>query len=206
MRASHSQPQIPSQSADSIRTRGRAGTRRESLQEHGCWTRGARLTLGACPSCFPTGSRTGSLPSRSRAAHAAEVFAVVTAQHLDALGFCPETEEDMRAELEPPALSAQLLIRDRVAAQWWAVVRDPGDSITRAWIVSDPRLTDAVGDELARVGWSTMLPWISEHARRIRTTCTRFVPDARPAARPHTGISRPPASNTGAPSGTWSAP
>jgi ribosomal protein S18 acetylase RimI-like enzyme len=115
-------------------------------------------------------------------AHVNEVFEIVAAECTDAYGFCPITAEDVRSELEYPAsgLSPQLLIRDRedgAAVQWWVVIQEPGDPVFGAKIRSHPRLPDAIGDELARVGWATMLDWIRVAAPpgqdevRIRSGC-----------------------------------
>jgi ribosomal protein S18 acetylase RimI-like enzyme len=106
---------------------------------------------------------------RATGAHVDEVFDIVAAELTDAFGFCPDTAEDVRADLEPPegALSTQWLIRgheDGVPAQWWAALQVPGDPIFYAWIRSRPTLPGAVGDELARVGWTTLLDWIAEAA------------------------------------------
>jgi mycothiol synthase len=97
----------------------------------------------------------------------AEVFELVAAEHTAAFGFCPETEEDVRSMLEPPAAGASIehVVRDigGAIAQWWGAFRDPGDPITRAWISTHPQLPDADSDELARAGWAMMLDWIRAH-------------------------------------------
>jgi len=115
-------------------------------------------------------------------ADADEVFGVVSAEFTEAFGFCPLTVEDVRADLEVPqgSRSHQRLIRDRrdgVAVQWWAATLWAGDPTFHAWIRSDPRLARADGDELARLGWTTLLDWIAEVAPggqdevRIRSGC-----------------------------------
>jgi ribosomal protein S18 acetylase RimI-like enzyme len=100
-------------------------------------------------------------------AHAPEVFEVSAAEQTAVFGLCPDTEEDVRAILEPPptAASIQFLVRDpsQEPVQWWSVLRDPGDPIPHAWVASHPRLPDPVSDHLARVGWAMMLDWISAH-------------------------------------------
>jgi mycothiol synthase len=96
-----------------------------------------------------------------------EVYRLVAAEQTAAFGFCPETEEDVRSILEPPAAAAstEYLVRDcdGAAMQWWGVLRDPGDPITHAWISTHPRLLDADADALARAGWAAMLDWIRVH-------------------------------------------
>ncbi len=96
-----------------------------------------------------------------------EVFELVAAEQTAAFGFCPDTEEDVRSMLEPPAAAASIehVVRDAdgAVAQWWVALRDPGDSITHAWISTHPQLPDAVSDELARAGWAMMLDWIRAH-------------------------------------------
>jgi ribosomal protein S18 acetylase RimI-like enzyme len=115
-------------------------------------------------------------------AHVLEVFEIVAAECTAAYGFCPVTVDDVQAELEYPrtALSKQRLIRagqDGTAVQWWVVMQEPGNPVVSAKIRSHPRLTDAIGDELARVGWATMLDWIREAAAtgqdevQIRSAC-----------------------------------
>jgi ribosomal protein S18 acetylase RimI-like enzyme len=115
----------------------------------------------------PAGLPAGFTLEPATGAHAPEVFEVCAAEETAAFGFCPDTEEDVRGMLEPPATAAstQLLIRDRTGApvQWWAVLRDPGDPITHAWIATHPGLPDQVSDELARSGWTMMLDWIRAH-------------------------------------------
>ena len=97
----------------------------------------------------------------------AEVFELVAAEQSAAFGFCPDTEEDVRSMLEPPAGAASIehLVRDSdgVVAQWWVAFRDPGDPITYAWISTHPHLPEADSDELARAGWAMMLDWIRAH-------------------------------------------
>ncbi len=113
---------------------------------------------------LPAGLPAGFTLEPATGAHAPEVFGLCAAEQTAAFGFCADTEEDVRALLEPPATAAgiQFLIRDASDSpvQWWAVLRDPGDPITHAWTSSDPRLLATVSDELARAGWSLMLDWI----------------------------------------------
>ena len=70
------------------------------------------------------------------------MFELVAAEQTAAFGFCPDTEEDVRSILEPPAAAASIehLVRDADGAvvQWWVVLRDPGDPITHAWISTHP--------------------------------------------------------------------
>jgi ribosomal protein S18 acetylase RimI-like enzyme len=99
--------------------------------------------------------------------HLAEVFQLVAAEQTAAFGFCPDTEEDVRSMLEPPAAAACIehLVRDAAGAvvQWWVVLRDPGNPITHAWISTHPQLLEADADALARAGWAVMLDWIRAH-------------------------------------------
>ena len=115
----------------------------------------------------PAGLPDGFTLERATSASVAEAFGLVTAEHTAAFGFCPDTEEDVRSILEPPATAASVehLVRDPAGAvvQWWVVLRDPGDPITHAWISTHPQLTDVDSDELARRGWSAMLDWIQTH-------------------------------------------
>ena len=95
--------------------------------------------------------------------HAPEVFAMVAAERTAAFGFCPDTLEDVRAELEPTeSTAAEFLVRDvdGSAVQWWVAIIDPGEPVFYAWINGDPRLPDALHDELAAAGWSTLFDWI----------------------------------------------
>ena len=111
------------------------------------------------PAAFTLEPATGAL--------VAEVFELVAAEQTAAFGFCPETKEDVRSILEPPAAAACIehVVRDAdgAVAQWWVALRDPGDPITHAWISTHPHLSDAVSDELARAGWAVMLDWIRAH-------------------------------------------
>lgn len=115
----------------------------------------------------PAGLPEGFTIERATAAHLAEVFEVVSAEETAAFGFCPDTEEDIRADLEPPAGSASLqhVVRDESGAlvQWWAAQRDPGDSITGIWMATHPRLADAVSDALANAGFRMMFDWLRAH-------------------------------------------
>jgi hypothetical protein len=106
----------------------------------------ATLLPGAgLPEAFTTEPATGS--------HAAEVFELLAAELTAAFGLCPDTEEDVRANLEPAegGRSMQLLVRERdggSVAQWWAALRDPGDPVFHAWTRTHPRLPESVGDDL----------------------------------------------------------
>ena len=115
---------------------------------------------------LPVGIPAGFTPEPATGAHV-EAFRLVAAEQTAAFGFCPETEEDVRSVLEPPAAAAstEYLVRDCDGAvmQWWGVLRDPGDPITHAWISTHPRLRDADADALARAGWAAMLDWIRVH-------------------------------------------
>ncbi len=116
---------------------------------------------------LPAGLPAGFTLEPATGAHVAEAFQLVAAEQTAAFGFCPDTEEDVRSILEPPAAAAgiQHLVRDADGAvvQWWVVLRDPGDPITHAWISTHPQLPDADADALARTGWAAMLDWIRAH-------------------------------------------
>ena len=128
----------------------------------------------------PAGLPAGFTLEPATGAHAPEVFELSAAEQTAAFGFCPDTEEDVRSFLEPPATATSIehLVRDAggTVVQWWAVLRDPGDQITHAWILTHPRLPDAVSDELARTGWAMMLDWIRAHP-----------PDGEDALQVHSG-------------------
>ena len=100
--------------------------------------------------------------------HATEIFAVCEAEMTEAYGFCPDTVEDTRADLEPPEVtdSYQHVVRDADGSvvQWWAAIHDPGDPIVYTWNRSHPHLPPAAADELARTWWATTQPWIRSHA------------------------------------------
>ena len=117
---------------------------------------------------LPTRLPEGFTSEPATGAHASEVFDVCAAELVAAFGFCPDTEEDVRAELEPPqgSQATQHVVRDAdgAVAQWWGVVRTPGDPIFWAWIRSHPGLAADAGDELARLAWPMMLDWIRQHA------------------------------------------
>lgn len=116
---------------------------------------------------LPAGLPAGFTLEPATGTHVAEAFRLVAAEQTAAFGFCPDTEEDVRSILEPPAAAAgtQHLVRDAngTVVQWWVVLRDPGDPITHAWISTHPRLLDADADALARAGWAAMLDWIRAH-------------------------------------------
>jgi hypothetical protein len=57
---------------------------------------------------LPAGLPAGFTLEPATGAHAAEVFELVAAEETAAFGFCTDTEEDVRAELEPPAGAASL--------------------------------------------------------------------------------------------------
>jgi len=113
---------------------------------------------------LPMGLPAGFTSEPATGVHVPEVFELVAAEQTAAFGFCPETEEDVRSILEPPAVAASMehVVRDAdgAVAQWWVALRDPGDPITHAWISTHPRLQDTVSDELARTGFALMLDWI----------------------------------------------
>jgi len=107
--------------------------------------------------------------SRATGKDAAEVHELVAADVTAVLGFCPVTEEDIRACLEPPAeaRSISLLVRDRPGgslAQWWDGCQDPGGSQFYIGVRTDPRVPDSVGDELTQDAWKTLRDWICREA------------------------------------------
>ena len=116
---------------------------------------------------LPAGLPAGFSLEPATGAHVADVFELVVAEQTAAFGFCPDTEEDVRSLLEPPATAAssQHVVRDADGAvvQWWMALRDPGDPISHAVVSTHPRLPDAVADELARTGFAVMLEWFRAH-------------------------------------------
>jgi ribosomal protein S18 acetylase RimI-like enzyme len=116
---------------------------------------------------LPAGLPAGFTLEPATGAHVAEVFELVAAEQEAAFGFCPDTEEDVRSMLEPPAVAAhtEQLVRDPDgrAVQWWVAMRAPGDPIVHSWLTSHPRLPDAVSDELARAGWEVAFDWVRAH-------------------------------------------
>ena len=158
---------------------------------------------------LPAGLPAGFTIEPATGAHVAEVFALLEAEQTAAYGFCPDTPEDVRSELElaATAVSTEHLIRDAAGqvVQWWVALRDAGDPITQAWICPHPDLPDAVSDELARTGWALLLDWIRDTRWRAATAssrCTRVAPRAAP---PTPGIWPRPGSPTSGPSGRCSA-
>ncbi|MGH3348715.1 MAG: GNAT family N-acetyltransferase [Nocardioides sp.] len=116
---------------------------------------------------LPAGLPAGFTLEPATGAHAPEVFDLVAAERIDAFGFCPDSLEDVRADLEPTASEAvQFVVRDAdgSAAQWWVAVTDPGDPVVHAWISSHPRLPADVHDELSAAGWVVLLGWVREQA------------------------------------------
>ncbi|QBR91130.1 GNAT family N-acetyltransferase [Nocardioides euryhalodurans] len=101
-------------------------------------------------------------------AHAPEVHQIIAAEQVAAFGFCADTEEDARAELEPPPTmdSLQHVVRDGTGrvVQWWFAFHVPGDPLLGTGITSDPALPDEVHDELTAAGWGLLLPWLTDHA------------------------------------------
>jgi ribosomal protein S18 acetylase RimI-like enzyme len=96
------------------------------------------------------------------------MFAVSSAEAVDAFGFNPETIEDVRAFVEhpPETKTFLMLVRDDNAdlVQWWIALNDPGDPIFVAWTVSHPRLAADVNDKLAAAAWTTLLGWVRRNA------------------------------------------
>ena len=90
------------------------------------------------PAGFTTEPATG--------AHAPEVFELLAAERIAAFGFCPDSLEDVRANLEPTESQAvEHLVRDPHGSlmQWWVAITDPGEPIFYSWIASHPRLPTA---------------------------------------------------------------
>ena len=116
---------------------------------------------------LPTGLPAGFTLEPATGAHAPEVFEMLAAQRTDAFGFCPDSLEDVRADLEPTASeSVEFVVRDAdgSVAQWWVALTDPGDPVFHSWICSHPRLPADVHDELSAAGWATLLGWVRSDA------------------------------------------
>jgi ribosomal protein S18 acetylase RimI-like enzyme len=116
---------------------------------------------------LPAGLPAGFTLEAATGAHAPEVFEVVAAEEVEAFGFCPDSLEDVRAELEPTASTAvQLVVRDPEGSvvQWWMALTEPGDPTFHAFLASHPGLAADVHDELSAAGWAALLGWIREHA------------------------------------------
>ncbi len=117
---------------------------------------------------LPAGLPAGFTLEPATGAHVGEVFSMCAAELAAAFGFCPETVEDTRAYLEPPAVSdcQQFVVRDADGSvvQWWGAVHDPGDPVVFTWIRGHPRLTATTATALADIWWVTMQPWIRSHA------------------------------------------
>ena len=116
---------------------------------------------------LPTGLPAGFAVEPATSAHVAEVHELFEAEQSAAFGFCTDTVEDVRALLDPPAGAAshQHLVRDtdgRVV-QHWLGLRDPGDPITHAIVVTHPELPDTVSDALAGAGFAVLLGWVRAH-------------------------------------------
>ena len=116
---------------------------------------------------LPAGLPAGFTLEPATPAHVGEVFELARDEQEAAFGFCPDTEEDVRALLEPPAGAASLqhLVRDTEGkvVQYWVALRDPGDPISHAYMSNHPELPDALSDGLARAGYAMMLDWIRAH-------------------------------------------
>ncbi len=122
--------------------------------------------------------------------HLADLYELVSAESTAVLGMCPHTVEDVRSWITPPegGLSAQLLVRDRdhgAPAQWWGAFRDPGGQIVYAFVLTHPRVTDAVGDRLAAAGWAALLDWIRRELvdEGVETTVQSGMAHGNDAAR-----------------------
>ena len=94
-----------------------------------------------------------------------EVFDLAAAELDAAFGFNPDTAEDVRSWLEPPAgsRSEQLLIREGdqgALVQWWGAFQDPGGEVWRTWIRTHPTVPVPVGDMLCRFGYAKLLNWM----------------------------------------------
>lgn len=116
---------------------------------------------------LPAGLPAGFTLEPATGAHAAEVFEMVAAERIDAFGFCSDSLEDVRADLEPTASEAvEFVVRDSDGAvvQWWVAVTDPGDPVFHAWINSHPRLAADLHDELSAAGWEVLLDWVRARA------------------------------------------
>ncbi|HZJ06484.1 MAG TPA: GNAT family N-acetyltransferase [Nocardioidaceae bacterium] len=111
--------------------------------------------------------------SPASSTHLAEVYHLTVAEMSAVLGYCSDTEEDVRSWLEPPseASSAQVLVRDKAGtlAQWWGALRAPGDPRFEMWVHTDSAVSEADGDELTRVGYQTMLAWVRDAAGTERS-------------------------------------
>ncbi len=104
----------------------------------------------------------------------AEVYALVVDAMSAVLGYCSDTEEDVRSWLEPPegAQSAQVLVHDKetgTLAQWWGVLQAPGDPRFDMWVHTHPGVSEADGDELTREAWETLVAWVHDVAGTDRT-------------------------------------
>ena len=116
---------------------------------------------------LPAGLPAGFTLEPATGAHASEVFEVLAAEQVEAFGFCSDSLEDVRADLEPTASEAlEFVVRDAdgSVAQWWVAVTDPGDPVFHSWICSHPRLPADVHDELAAAGWAALFQWVRAHA------------------------------------------
>lgn len=111
--------------------------------------------------------------SPASSTHLAEVYHLTVAEMSAVLGYCSDTEEDVRSWLEPPseASSAQGLVRDNAGAlaQWWGVIRAPGDPRFQMWVRTDPAVSEADGDELTRAAWKALLASVRDIAGTDRT-------------------------------------
>jgi ribosomal protein S18 acetylase RimI-like enzyme len=106
---------------------------------------------------------------RATSLHVTEAFELVVAETSAVLGFCPDTEEDVRSWLEPPAesKSAGLLVWSRdngSLAQWWAGFQEPGGSNFFIGVRTHPRVPESVGDEMTRAAYETLLNWVRSEA------------------------------------------
>ena len=117
---------------------------------------------------LPAGLPAGFTLEPASGAQASEVFALSESELVAAFGFCPDTVEDVRAVLEPPpeCLTTQTLVRDERGglAQWWSVLKEPGDPVFYAGVTSDPRLPLDVHDQLGATGWAVLLDWVRGRA------------------------------------------
>ncbi|CUR57317.1 exported hypothetical protein [metagenome] len=117
---------------------------------------------------LPAGLPAGFILDAATVAHAAELFELRAAECVEAFGFCPDTVEDVRADLALCEGSEflQLIVRDAAGSlvQWWSTFTGPGDPTFYAWVSSDPQLAETLHDELSSAGWSVLLDWIREHA------------------------------------------
>ena len=130
--------------------------------------RGHRLDTRTMPVQPRAGLPAGFTTEPATGAHAPEVFEMLAAERIAAFGFCPDSLEDVRADLEPTESQAvEHLVRDPHGSlvQWWVAHHRPRRTHL---LLLDREPSAAAGrrrtTSCPQQGWATLFDWILETA------------------------------------------